>query len=125
MTIAYWCVLVIIVLPYIWVFIARLPTFSLQANLVPRPTAEALSGYQQRFYWAHLNALEAVAPFAAVVIIAHQLHAAQESIDMLALGFVALRIAHAAAYASNLGILRSLVFIAATVCLVAIFITAV
>ena len=123
MTIAYWCVLSIIFMPIIWALIARLPSFNLQANLVPRPTADELTGYQQGFYWAHLNALESVAPFSAVVIIAHQLNGAQGTIDMLAMTFVGLRIAHAVAYVAQLGVLRSLIFVAASVCMVMIVIT--
>jgi uncharacterized MAPEG superfamily protein len=125
MTIAYWCVLIVIFMPIVWVFIARLPTFTLERNLVPRPTADQLTGYQQRLYWAHLNALEVVAPFSALVIIAHQLHGVQSTIDMLAVSFVGLRIAHAFAYAANLGVLRSLMFIAAWLCMVMILITAI
>ena len=125
MTVAYWCVVTVIFMPYIWVLSARLPTFSLQANLQPRISADELSGYQQRFYWAHLNSLEAIAPFAAVVIIAHQLHGYQPTLDTLALSFVGLRIAHALAYAANLGVIRSVIFFAASVCMVSIVVTAI
>ena len=125
MTTAYWCVLAVIFMPYFWVLSARLPTFSLKQNLLPRPTAEQLTGYQQRFYWAHLNALEAIAPFSAVVIIAHQLQAEQGELNMLAMSFVGLRLAHAFAYVANLGVMRSIIFFAASICMVLIFMTAV
>ena len=125
MTIAYWCVVTVVFMPYIWVLTARVPTFSLQGNLEPRLASDELTGYQQRFYWAHLNALEAIAPFAAVVFIAQQLHADQATIDMLAMSFVGLRLAHAMAYAANLGLIRSIAFFGASVCMVFIVISAV
>lgn len=125
MTTAYWCVFTIILMPYVLVMVARLPTFSLQANLVPRLTSDQFTGYQQRFYWAHLNALEVVAPFSALVIIAHQLHGPQGAIDLLALSFVGLRVAHAAAYAANLGLLRSVIFFSSMICMISILIMSV
>lgn len=124
MTTAYWCVFTVIVLPYICVFMARLPGFTLQRNLIPRLVAEEFTGFKQRVYWAHANALEAVAPFSAAVIIAHLLNGPQATIDNLALTFVALRIAHALAYMANQGLLRSLLFVASMVCVVSLFLTA-
>ena len=122
MTIAYWCVFIVIVLPYIWVLAARLPGFSLERNLRPRVVSDSFSGLQQRFYWAHLNALEAVAPFAAVVIIAHNLQLEQVLLDTLAMSFVGFRLAHAVAYAANQGMLRTAMFAGAMISMVAIFI---
>ncbi|MDH5766370.1 MAG: MAPEG family protein [Gammaproteobacteria bacterium] len=125
MTTAYWCVLAVITLPYIWVMVARVPTLTLQTNLVPRKTAEEYTGYQQRAYWAHQNALEAIAPFGIVVIIVHLLQAEQGAIDALALGFTGFRIAHGLAYVANLGVIRSAVFFAGMACMLAIFFQAV
>ncbi|VAW70336.1 hypothetical protein MNBD_GAMMA09-350 [hydrothermal vent metagenome] len=121
MTIAYWCVFITILLPYVWVAFARAPGFTLQKNRVPRIACDAYEGVQQRFYWAHLNGLEAIAPFSIAVIIAHNLQADQQSIDHLAMIFVGLRIAHALAYAADAGLLRSLLFTGGMVCMVAIF----
>jgi uncharacterized MAPEG superfamily protein len=125
MTTAYWCVLIIISLPYVWVLMARLPGFSLQNNLMPRPVAEHFTGIKQRIYWAHQNALEAVAPFAAAVIIAQQLHAPQMTVDNLAVFFVVIRIAHALAYMANQGVLRTLIFLAGMSCVVSLFVVSV
>ncbi len=55
MTTAYWCVFIVILMPYIWVLFARALGFSLQKNLIPRIASESFEGVQQRFYWAHLN----------------------------------------------------------------------
>lgn len=123
MTTAYWCVLVTIMLPYAWVAIARLPGLTLEGNLIPRIASGDLTGIRQRFYWAHLNGLEVVAPFAAAVIIAQALAGPQDKIDNLAMIFVGFRIAHALAYVSNLGILRSLMFLGGFMCILALFIS--
>lgn len=124
MTTAYWCVLATVVLPYIWVAIARLPGITLERNLIPRVVAEELTGVRQRTYWAHLNALEVIAPFAAAVIIAQTLGVQQARVDNLALAFVGFRIAHALAYISDQGILRSIMFGGGFVCIVALFVSA-
>lgn len=124
MTTAYWGVLIIILLPLVLGLSARIPTFTLKGNLRPRITADTLTGVQQRLYWAHLNALEAVAPFAAAIIIAHQLNAPQETIDTLALAFIGLRLAHALAYVANLGLIRTFMFIGGIGCVIALFVVA-
>ena len=124
MQIAHWCVLAIIIMPYLLVFMARLPDLTLEKNLSPRVVSESLTGIKQRFFWAHLNALEVIAPFAAVVIIAQSLHVNQQTIDSLALAFVAFRIAHAVMYAENKGVLRTLMFAGGSVCMIALFIQA-
>jgi len=125
MTTAYWCVFIVIFLPYIWVLAARLPGFTLENNLRPRVAADSFSGLQQRLYWAHLNALEAIAPFAAVVIIAHNLQLEQSLLDTLAMSFVGFRLAHAVAYAANQGLLRSIMFSGAMISMVSIIIQSV
>lgn len=124
MTTAYWCVLVTIMLPYVWVAIARLPGLTLERNLIPRIVSDELTGVRQRMFWAHLNALEVIAPFAAAVIVAQVLGVQQDKINNLALAFVGFRVAHALAYASNLGILRSVTFLGGFACVVALFISA-
>jgi len=124
MTTAYWCVFIVVLLPYIWVLFARGPGFSLQKNRIPRIASESFEGVQQRLYWAHLNSLEAIAPFAVAVIIAQSSYVEQQSIDMLALAFVGFRIAHALAYIADIGLLRSLFFAAGMSCVVALFLSA-
>jgi len=124
MTTAYWCVLVIICMPYLWVAIARLPGITLQRNLIPRIVSEELNGARQRTYWAHLNALEVIAPFASAVIIASIMGVQQDRIDNLALTFVGFRIAHALMYVANYGILRTVMFTGGFICVVALFISA-
>ncbi len=121
MQIAHWCILVVIVIPYILVGMARLPGITLEKNLIPRIVSESLTGAKQRLFWAHLNALEMIAPFAAAVLIAQSLHVDQQLIDTLAVSFVAFRIAHAVMYVANRGVLRTAMFAGGMVCVVMLF----
>lgn len=119
MTLAYWCVLAAIFLPYVWVIIAKAkPGYD---NRAPRAQLEAAKGFRQRANWAHLNAFEAFPPFAVAVVIAHQQHAPQGLVNSLALAFVAFRLAHGACYLGNLASLRSLVWSGGFACVIGLF----
>lgn len=121
MTIAYWCVLVGAFLPIIFTGLAKFsgPGFN---NRDPRAFQSRLQGMRLRAHNAHLNGLEAFPPFAAAVIIAHQLGVAQSSVDMLALSWVGLRILYGVLYMLDLAVLRSLVWLAAVICWVTLFV---
>lgn len=125
MQIAHWCVLAAILLPYSLVFMARIPGLTLEKNLIPRIVSESLTGVKQRLFWAHQNALEVIAPFAAAVFIAQSLSVDQQSIDTLALSFIGFRIGHALMYAANRGVLRTLMFAGGMTCIVLLFLEAV
>ena len=121
-TIAYWCILAAGLLPYAWIIAAKAaPGLD---NAAPRIYLEQLTGWRQRAVWAQLNAFEALPLFIAAVIIAHQLHAPQERVDLLALAFVGLRIAHGLAYIANLATLRSLLWTGGMGCVVGLFVIA-
>jgi uncharacterized MAPEG superfamily protein len=120
MTAAYWCVLVAALLPFATVAVAKFDrTYN---NRKPREWEERLAGYQRRAHFAHLNHFEAFAPFAAGVIIAHLLQVSQNTIDGLAVGFVAARLAYTGAYLADLHALRSVVWLAGMACVVALFV---
>jgi len=121
MTIAYLCVLLAAIMPYLWVGIAKYPLRQYD-NRAPRDYEARLTGYRQRAYWAQLNSLEAFPPFAAAVVIAHQLQAAQAGIDALALAFIALRIAYGMLYVADRPTLRSLAWIGGFACVVTLFV---
>lgn len=123
MTIAYWCVLVGAFLPIIFTGLAKFsgPGFD---NRNPRAFQARLEGMRLRAHNAHLNGFEAFPPFAAAVIIAHQLGVAQATIDTLALFWVGLRVLYGVFYMLNLGALRSLAWLAAVGCWVALFVQA-
>jgi uncharacterized MAPEG superfamily protein len=123
MTLAYWCVLIAAVLPYVWVGFAKYPLRSYD-NSAPRLYEEKLSGRRQRAYWAHNNAFEAFAPFAAAAIIAQQLHANQALVDALAVTFIAARILHGVLYMADRASLRSLVWTIGFLCVIGLFVAA-
>jgi len=83
-----------------------------------------LDGWRQRANWAQLNGFEAFPPFAAAVIIAHLLAVPQARIDLLAMAFIAARVVYGILYLANLPSLRSLAWMIATGCVVALFVSA-
>lgn len=121
MTIAYWSVVALIFFPAILGSMAKSGGFD---NSKPRESLAAATGWRKRADWAQQNAVENFAPFAAAVIVGHQLGLAQGTLDRLALAFVALRVLHAVFYIANLATLRSLAFIGGLACTVAIFVLA-
>lgn len=126
MTIAYWCVFIAAVLPYALALSWRLgnPAYGLAANRAPRRCAETLTGWRLRAHWAHLNGLETFAPFAAAVIVAHQLGAPQAWLDALAVAYIGFRLVHAGFYLADLGVARSLAFGGGVACTMALFFSA-
>jgi uncharacterized MAPEG superfamily protein len=120
MTTAYWCVLVAALMPFLFTGIAKFsgPGFN---NRTPRDFQDRLDGMRKRAHWAHLNSFEAFPPFAAAVIIAHQLGAAQGRVDLLAVVFILARLAYGALYMADLATLRSLAWVVGLGCVVGLF----
>ncbi|MDD3651522.1 MAPEG family protein [Immundisolibacter sp.] len=122
MTIAYWCVLALVFFPPVLGALAK--SGGGFDNRRPRECLAAASGWRKRADWAQQNAVENFAPFAAAVIIGHQLQLAQGTLDQLALAYLALRVLHAVFYIADLATLRSLSYIGGLACIVAIFVMA-
>ncbi len=122
MSIAYWCIMIAAILPYLWVILAKAGTN--YDNAAPRPQLERAEGYRKRAFWAQLNAFEAFPPFAAAVIIAQLQHVAQGTVDVMASCFIAARILHAIFYLLNLSYLRSLVWATGFVLVIGLFVLA-
>ncbi|PIV35057.1 MAG: hypothetical protein COS34_03690 [Lysobacterales bacterium CG02_land_8_20_14_3_00_62_12] len=120
MTIAYWCVLIAAFMPLLFTGIAKFsgPGFN---NFKPRDFQAKLEGARLRAHWAHLNSFEAFPPFAAAVIIAHQLQFNQARLDQLAIGFILFRLVYGALYIANRASLRSLAWALATASWVMMF----
>ncbi|WP_281647526.1 MAPEG family protein [Parendozoicomonas sp. Alg238-R29] len=122
MTIAYWCVLAAAIMPFIWASIAKKskPGFN---NKRPRQFLASLDGLGARAHAAHQNSFEAFPFFAAGVIIAQQIGSMDQSlIDYLAIAFIALRVLFGIFYLTNMHWQRSLVWIAALGCNIALFV---
>lgn len=124
MTIAYWCVLVAIFLPYVWFGVANATGKGQRDNHNPRDFGQRIEGLPKRAFGAHLNAFEALPGFAAAVVIAEAVHASQALVDGLALAWVTLRLLHGVFYLNDKGSLRSAVWFGAVACVVGLFVAA-
>lgn len=122
MTTALYCVLAAGLMPFLWTGIAKArgPRYN---NFDVRLWQGKLEGAAQRAHAAHLNSFEAFPLFAAAVIVAQMTGADQARVDMLALAFIGLRILYGILYLANKAPLRSLVWLAALVCTVMIFVS--
>lgn len=119
MTIAFWCILAAMLMPYLTIALAKArPDFN---NRSPREWEARLEGWRRRAVHAHSNHFEAFAPFAAGVIVAQLAHTPQGVVDGLALVFIAARIAYTAAYLADTHAIRSLVWFAGFACTIALF----
>ena len=123
MTTALWCVLAAGMLPWIATIVTKAGG-SRYDNRDPRAWLERQQGWRKRADNAQKNAFEAFPLFAAAVLTAQMLHAPQTRIDLLALVFVAARVAYLVCYLGNWHALRSLVWTVAWLCPILIFVAA-
>lgn len=120
-TLAYWCVLVVAVLPIVCAGIAKSGMFAKPRsqggydNANPRAWLASRSDWRARANAAQANSFEAMPFFIGAVIIAHQLGAHQGRLDLLAFVFVVLRMVYIMMYLAGLANIRSIVWIAAMV----------
>jgi len=123
MSIAYGCILVAALLPYVWVFIAkRGPGFD---NHDPRAwLARQDNPRTRRANAAQLNAFEAFAPFAAAVLMAQAAGVDAALVATLSLVFVAMRVLHGIFYITDLHLLRSLSWTAGLACVLWLMVSA-
>ncbi|MFC5571272.1 MAPEG family protein [Lysobacter yangpyeongensis] len=102
LAIAYWCVLIAALLPYVWVTIAK-ASGERYDNRDPRAwTARQTNPRVHRANAAQLNSYESFAPFAAAVILAQLAGVAAERIALLAMLHVLFRIVHGVVYIAGL-----------------------
>jgi uncharacterized MAPEG superfamily protein len=112
-TVAYWCVLVAVLLPLACSYLAKSGGFRKPRsqggydNAEPRAWLAQQPGWQGRANAAQANSFEALPFFIGAVIIAHQLGAPQTRLDILALLFVTLRIIYVVMYVAGLPKTRS------------------
>jgi uncharacterized MAPEG superfamily protein len=120
MTIAYWCVLFMGLFPYVAAGIAK-KGFEGYDNGMPRQWLAKQTGFRARANAAQANLFESLPLFFAAVIISSMANAPQNRIDLLAIGFVAARIAYLVCYVANWPSTRSIVWLAGLACVIAIF----
>ncbi len=125
MAIAYWCVLIAALLPYVWVFVAKTgaPGYN---NRNPRAwVAKQTDNYKvQRANAAHLNAFEAFAPFAAGVVMTQLAGVDPERITFLAIAFIVFRVLHGAFYMADAQLMRSLAWLGGFACVLVLLVMA-
>ncbi|WPB58740.1 MAPEG family protein [Xylophilus sp. GOD-11R] len=109
-TLAYWCILVAVLMPIVCAGIAKAGKFD---NHDPRTWLSQQKGYRARANAAQTNSFENLPFFIGAVVIAHQLQASQGWIDGLALAYIVLRIAYVASYLADLASLRSALYMGA------------
>ncbi|GAC1031404.1 MAPEG family protein [Pseudomonas sp. No.21] len=115
MTLAYWCVLIALFLPYLSTAAAKFTggDFGPRQNHDPRTFLAGLEGWRKRAHNAQLNAFEVTPAFAIAVVIGHLAGGAEQgTLDALAIAFVASRIAYFICYLADWAALRSLVWFA-------------
>lgn len=120
MTISLWCVVVAGLLPYVAVGIAKAGRSGFD-NENPRTWLAQQTGYRARANAAQQNSFEAFPLFAAAVIVAHLLRGPQPLVDMLAVLFIAARVAYLLIYVAGKGTLRSLVWLVGMLSVLGIF----
>ncbi|MAZ44375.1 MAG: hypothetical protein CMF48_04285 [Legionellales bacterium] len=113
MSIAYWCVFIACVLPYVFTIIAK--SSSEFSNKRPREYLENCQGFRKRAHYAQLNGFETLPFFIASILISYK-HTAPEQIDTLAMAFIAARILHGLCYVFDLALLRTVFFTVGFIC---------
>lgn len=115
-TLAYWCVLIVALLPIVCTAIAKAGMFGKSRkdggydNDNPRAWLARQTDWRARANAAQANSFEAMPFFIGAVVIAHQLGAHQGRLDVLAFVFVVLRILYIMMYLSGMATVRSAVW---------------
>ena len=105
-------------LPYI---LARIGTSGLMATLTYAADNDPLPAWAARAKKAHANAIENLAPFAAVVIVAHLAQAANGTTALWSIIYFWARMVHYAGYTAGLPFVRTLSFAVGWLAIMIIF----
>ncbi|MGE8361930.1 MAPEG family protein [Pseudomonas sp.] len=127
MTLAYWCVLIALFLPYVATVVTKALSggFAPRHNHHPRAFLATLEGRAARANSAQLNGFETSPAFAVAVIIAHLAGgAAQSTLDALAVAFIVSRVLYLICYVADWASLRSLVWFVGMGLIVSLFVVA-
>jgi uncharacterized MAPEG superfamily protein len=112
MTVALWCILIAIFLPYVCTVVAKVSGgFRLDDNHDPRDFLDSLNGLGRRAHAAQMNSFEVTPAFAAAVIVAHLAGNAElVTINVLSVLFITSRLLYIICYLADWAIMRSLVW---------------
>ncbi|MGF6198936.1 MAPEG family protein [Pseudomonas laurylsulfatiphila] len=127
MTVALWCILIAIFLPYVCTGVAKAGGgYRLKNNHDPRGFLDSLEGVGRRANAAQLNSFEVTPAFAAAVIVAHLAGNAElVTINVLAVLFITSRLLYIICYLADWAILRSLVWFVGMALIVSFFVVSV
>ena len=124
MAIAYWCILVAALLPYVWVFIAK-QSGERYNNHDPRSWQDKQTNPRsRRANAAQLNGFESFPAFVAGVLMAQLAGVPADTITPLAIGFVVARVLHGVFYLTDKHSLRSLSWLVGMLCAVGLMVLA-
>lgn len=121
MTLAQICLLVVVFLPPLCAALGKAGAFGLRDNHDPRGWQSRQTGWRARAVAAQANGFEALPLFIGGLLVAWQRDAAQSTVDGLAVAFVVLRLAYIGLYLADLAMLRSVAWVGAVGCAVALF----
>ncbi len=127
MTLANACIIVAALLPIACAALAKSRGFGKRRreggydNHDPRRWMSSLQGWQARANAAQANSFEALPLFIAGVLAAQQMQAPQDRIDLLAVGFIAIRLVYIAVYLADQATLRSVVWALGLGCSIGLF----
>ena len=127
MTFAYWSILIASLLPLFCSFIAKAQGgFQPSDNRNPRDFLARTQGLSARANAAQQNGFEVFAPFAAAVLVAHATgNTEQSTINLLAVLFIAFRLAFIYCYLTDKSTMRSLTWAGGLCCIIGLFVAAV
>ncbi|WP_223456753.1 MULTISPECIES: MAPEG family protein [unclassified Pseudomonas] len=127
MTVALWCILIAILLPYMCTWIAKISGgFRLKDNHDPRDFLDSLEGLGRRAHSAQLNSYEVTPAFAAAVIVAHLVGNAElVTVNVLSVLFITSRLLYIICYLADWATLRSLVWFVGMALIVSFFVVSV
>jgi len=127
MTVALWCILIAIFLPYVCTVVAKVSGgFRLDDNHDPRDFLDSLNGLGRRAHAAQLNSFEVTPAFAAAVIVAHLAGNAElVTINVLSVLFITSRLLYIICYLADWAIIRSLVWFVGMGLIAAFFVVSV
>lgn len=127
MTVALWCILIAIFLPYVCAWFAKISGgFRLKDNHDPRDFLDSLEGVGRRAHAAQLNSFEVIPAFAAAVIVAHLAGNAElVTINVLSVLFITSRLLYIICYLADWATLRSLVWFVGIALIVSFFVVSV
>lgn len=126
LTVAYWTVLIVALLPIGCAWLAKWGSLSRPRreggydNHLPREWLARQSGWRARANAAQANCFEAMPFYIGAVIIAHQHSAFQMRLDLLCFVYVVLRLMYILFYVADMATLRSAVWALALVANIAL-----